>query len=184
MAFLTHSKPYSINKDVSMYFCTDVISGWQYVFTSPEFFQIIIESLSFCQREKGLNIHGYVVMPNHVHTILSAQQNDLADILRDYKRFTSRRISETLESVKSQRLRKYFAAVAHMAGKGNSSKVWQTGSHPISIDSDDFLHQKLNYIHENPVRKGYVDRPEHWIYSSARNYYLDDHSIIKIDILE
>ena len=39
-------------------------------------------------------------------------------------------------------------------------------------------------MNENPVRKGYVDRPEYWIYSSARNYYLNDHSVMKVDILE
>jgi REP element-mobilizing transposase RayT len=177
-------KPWSINKDGSMYFCTDVISGWQFVFTSPELFQIIIESLSYCQCEKGLNIHGYIIMPNHIHTILSAQQNNLSDILRDYKRFTSRRISKTLESIGNHRLRKYFSVVSHMVGKGNLSKIWQTGSHPILIESEEFFYQKLNYIHENPVRKGYVDRPEHWLYSSARNYYLDDHSVIKINVIE
>jgi REP-associated tyrosine transposase len=79
---------------------------------------------------------------------------------------------------------RYFSNIANMIGKENTYKIWQTGSHPISIESDKFFHQKLNYIHENPVRKGYVDKPEYWIYSSARNYYLNDHTVIKIDILE
>jgi REP element-mobilizing transposase RayT len=181
---LISNKPYSINKNTLIYFFTDVICGWQYVFTSPEFFQIIINSLSYCRNEKGLYVHGYIIMPNHVHTILSAQNNNLSDILRDYKRFTSQKISETLEFMGKQRMTRYFANIANMIGKGNAHKVWQTGSHPISTESNKFFHQKLNYMHENPVRKGYVDRPEYWIYSSARNYYLNDHSVMKVDILE
>lgn len=49
-------------------------------------------------------------------------------------------------------------------------KVWQDGFHPIGLQSEYFYQQKLNYIHENPVRKKYVRKPEHWFYSSARNY--------------
>ncbi len=52
------------------------------------------------------------------------------------------------------------------------------------IEDGDFFDQKLNYIHDNPVRKGYVENPEHWKFSSARNYLLNDHSMIKVEILE
>ena len=79
-------------------------------------------------------------MPTHVHTILSAQNNNLSDILRDYKRFTSQKISETLEFMGKQRMTRYFASIANMIGKGNAHKVWQTGSHPISIESNKFFH--------------------------------------------
>jgi REP element-mobilizing transposase RayT len=100
---LTSSKPYSINQNDSLYFCTDVICGWQYVFTPPEFFQIIINSLIYCRNEKGLYVQGYVIMPNHVHTILSALNNNLSDIIRDYKRFTSKKISRTPEVINKQK---------------------------------------------------------------------------------
>jgi len=51
------------------------------------------------------------------------------------------------------------------------------------ILNDKILIQKMEYIHQNPVRNGLVDEPEHWRYSSARNYYADNHSIIKTDEL-
>ena len=126
------TKPYSITEDVSTYFCTDVIVGWQYVFTSPEFYQIIIDSLKHCQKEKGLNVHGYVIMPNHVHTILSAKNDNLSDIIRDYKRFTSRRISEALESIARRKLTRYFSVVARMVGaRGDGANGWPArGIHP------------------------------------------------------
>ncbi len=49
-------------------------------------------------------------------------------------------------------------------------QVWEEGSHPQLIQNDEMLIQKLDYIHQNPVKRGYVDEPVHWRYSSARNY--------------
>jgi len=79
---------------------------------------------------------------------------------------------------------KYFSTVAKRVERGSDFKIWQAGSHPEAITSQEFFIQKLNYIHDNPVRKGFVQEPEHWVYSSARNYILDDHSILKVDIVE
>jgi REP element-mobilizing transposase RayT len=89
-----------------------------------------------------------------------------------------------LNEGKNNRLLHYFAKAAKNDGKGSDFKIWQEGSHPEAIESGEFFDQKLNYLHENPVRKGYVTRPEDWVYSSARNYYLNDHSIIRIDLLD
>jgi REP element-mobilizing transposase RayT len=151
---------------------------------SLPFFELIVDSLKYCQCEKGLKIYRYVIMPNHVHYILSSKNNNLSDILRDYKRFTSRRISNLLEETNNNKLLKYFSTAAERVGRGNDYKIWQSGSHSEGILSHNFLVQKLNYIHNNPVRKGFVERPEHWLYSSARNYILDDHSILKVDLIE
>ena len=76
-----------------------------------------------------------------------------------------------------------FQTAALEDGRGNNFKVWQTGFHPIYIVSDKFFWEKLDYIHYNPVRKGLVRRPEQWQYSSARNYILDDHTIIEVEFL-
>ena len=177
-------KPWSFDESDSLYFCTDVIVGWQYVFTSPEFFETITESLKYCQEHKGLLVHGYVIMPNHVHSIVSASQGNLSSIIRDYKRHTSWRISELLGETRNRRLLKYFRSVARREERGNDHKIWQSGSHPILIESGEFFDQKLEYLHNNPVVKGYVERPEYWKFSSARNYFLNDHSVMKIDFLE
>ena len=177
-------RPWSFQHTGDLYFCTDVIVGWQCVFTSIEFFESIIDSLKYCQANKGLQLHGYVIMPNHLHTIISASKNNPSDIVRDFKRHTSKQISDLLNEKRNGRLLRYFSSVADREGKGNAFKIWQSGSHPILIDSGDFFDQKLEYIHNNPVRKGYVESPEHWKYSSARDYVLNDHSIIAVNMLE
>ncbi len=124
-------------------------------------------------------------MPNHVHYIVSNEVAErLSGIMRDFNRYTSQRITALLEETKRLDVLAVFRAAAAEEGRGNKYKVWQEGFHPIAIDSEEFFHQKLNYLHDNPVRKGFVERPEHWMYSSARNYLLGDHSIISVECIE
>ena len=49
-------------------------------------------------------------------------------------------------------------------------QVWEEGMHPQWLQNDEMVRQKLEYVHLNPVKRGYVDKAEHWCYSSARNY--------------
>ncbi len=176
-------KPYTIDSDQGIYFCTDTIISFAYVFVEIEFFEIIIDSLEYCQKEKGLKLIAYVIMPNHVHTVLGANNGNISGILRDYKQYTSRKVTEICrERGKSQLLSLFKSAAIH-AGRGNEFKVWQSGSHPQLMDYDEKLLQKIEYIHNNPVRKGFVEDPEHWTYSSARNYITNDDSIIEIQKL-
>ena len=76
-----------------------------------------------------------------------------------------------------------FRRAALEEGKGNDHKFWVEGLHPILVAEEYMFREKLNYIHNNPVRKGYVDSPEHWLYSSARNYNLGDQSILEVKCL-
>lgn len=76
-----------------------------------------------------------------------------------------------------------FQRAAVEEGRGNKYKVWQTGFHPVYIVTDEFYSEKLDYIHHNPVSSGLVREPEEWVYPSARNYILGDHSIIEVEFL-
>ena len=176
-------KPYTISQGDGIYFCTDTIISFAYVFVEIELFEIIIDSLKYCQKEKGLQLLAYVIMPNHVHTIMGANNGDLSDILRDYKQYTSRKITETFRLRGNAQILSLFKSAAKHAGKGNQYKVWQSGSHPQLMDYDEKLFQKIEYIHNNPVRKGFVEALECWTYSSARNYITNDDSIIAIQKL-
>ncbi|MGR3178109.1 MAG: REP-associated tyrosine transposase [Candidatus Anammoxibacter sp.] len=176
-------KPYSINDSNAIYFCTDTIISFAFVFVEREFFEIIIDSFKFCQKEKGLKIHAFVIMPNHIHTVISANHKNLSGVLRDYKQFTSRKITETLRQYGRRQLLTLFQSAAENTKGGNHFKVWQSGSHPKLMDYDQKLFQKIEYVHNNPVRKGYVDKSENWLYSSARNYIVRDNSIIEIECL-
>ena len=103
--------------------------------------------------------------------------------MRDFGTYASRRLTQFLESEKKFAILKLFEEAATADKRGNKYMVWQEGFHPITVESDHFFLEKLNYIHENPVRKGFVDQPIQWRYSSARNYELDDDSIIVVEKL-
>jgi putative transposase len=170
---------------VNLYFITTTIVEWRSVFVSIPLFETIIESLKYCCINKSLHLHGYVIMPNHVHYIVSTNPPEkLSDVMRDFNRFTSQRITEMLEEMRREELLATFHQAAIEEGSGNRYKVWQEVFHPIAIETSDFFQQKLDYLHDNPMRKGFVEKPEHWLYSSARNYLLDDHSVVTVECLE
>jgi REP element-mobilizing transposase RayT len=124
-------------------------------------------------------------LPNHAYYIVSTDPPEkLSDIMRDYNRFTSQRITNVLDEMHRIELLETFREAAVDEGRGNRFKVRQEGFHPIAIDTGDFFQQKLDYLHENPVRKGFVKKPEYWLYSSARCYLFDDHSVIQVQCLE
>ena len=75
---------------INLYFITTTIVEWRYVFVSVPLFETIIESLKYCCTHKDLHLHGYVIMPNHVHYIVSNEVAErLSGIMRDFNRYTS-----------------------------------------------------------------------------------------------
>ncbi|WP_192821789.1 transposase [Rufibacter sp. LB8] len=157
-----------------LYFVTLTVVDWVDVFTKPVYRHILLDSLKFCQEKKGLELYAWVVMSNHLHFIASAPDGkNLADILRDYKQFTSRRITQAIqlenESRKEWMLPRFHFAAATNA-KSYHFKFWQDGNEAKEIHSNEFLQQKLDYIHMNPVRAELVYEPEHYTYSSALDY--------------
>ncbi len=171
-------------KDDEFYFLTDTVVNWTYLFTSYPYFELIAESLRFCQKEKELRIAAYVIMPNHLHLICSGtSRHQLSDTLRDFKQFTAKGIIKQLRDDHRDTVLQTFKTTSTVHSRNSEYKIWVDGNHPILLDTGEKFLQKLNYLHDNPVRKGYVDKPEYWQYSSARNYILGDHSILKVDIL-
>jgi putative transposase len=165
----------------SFYFCTSTIIEWQCVFKQENYFQVIIESLNHCRKEKGLLLFGLVIMPNHIHFVVSSREGyDLSSIIRDFKRYTSTQITKLLEQ-DNERL---CLHIFRKSGKrqGTRIKIWRDDFHPVAITSEKWFYEKMEYMHYNPVRKGFVSRPEDWKYSSARNWILDNHEVISLDL--
>lgn len=158
-----------------LYFITCTVIDWVDIFTRPKYKQIVVESLAYCQREKGLKVYAWVLMTNHLHMIVSAGEGrTMADIIRDFKKFTSKRILAELEQDSQESRRKWMFDRFHFAGvndkKISGCRLWQDGYHPELLYSYDFYLQKRNYIHNNPVRQETVARPEEYLYSSAVDY--------------
>ncbi len=140
------------------YYLTLTIQRWYYLFDRHNRWQILADSIRYCQDNKGLELNGYVFMLNHIHLI--ATSPDMAGFLRDFKRFTSVKFKANLETTEPSVLSLF------VDDKGNY-QFWMDTNAPKKTENPEFYRQKLNYIHENPVRKGYVSRSEHWLWSSA-----------------
>jgi putative transposase len=176
---------YQIRDQAGTHFLTFTVMGWVDIFSRKVYRDIILDSFSFCRQHKGLLLGGYVIMTNHVHAIWTAKNENLSDIVRDFKSFTSKRILETMQSNSESRrewLDYMFKFFASPSNRHENYRFWTGNNHPEHIYSLDFLMTKLNYTHLNPVRAGIVELPEQYIYSSASNYILGK-GIIEIDYL-
>ena len=157
-----------------IYYLTLTVEEWIDVFSRPAYKHIIIDSLNYCIINKGLEVYCWCLMSNHLHLIARAKEDgNLSDILRDFKKFTSKTLIAAIKEIPESR-RDWMLNLFWYAGKNNKKikyfKIWQDGNDAKEIHSVDFLDEKMNYIHNNPVRAELVANPEDYLYSSARDY--------------
>ena len=158
-----------------MYFLTMTVVNWIDIFTRPVYKHNIIDALKYNQQNKGLIIYGWCLMSNHLHLLAEADEDkNLSDILRDFKKFTSKAIIKEIMENASESRKKWMLSEFEFAGKYDKKiknyKFWQDGNDAKEIHSTEFMEQKLDYIHENPVVAEIVDEDIHYKYSSARDY--------------
>ncbi len=149
-----------ISSDINSgtYYLTLTIQRWYYLFDRHNRWRILADSFRYCIEHKGLELNGYVFMLNHLHLIVTS--SDMAGFLRDFKKFTSKQFKENLQANES-------CVLALFIDDEGQYRFWMDDNAPKKVENHGFYLQKLNYIHENPVRKGYVVRPEYWFWSSA-----------------
>ena len=175
-----------INKENKnkIHFLTFTAVEWIDIFTKPKYFDLIINTFKYCQKNQGLLLYGFVIMTNHIHCIISVKESySLEDIIASFKKFTTFQIKKILEKDS----RKYISSLiksSYAKKKNTSFQIWQRENYPEMIESEKFFLQKMDYIHNNPVKKEYVAKPEDWLYSSARNYLLNDNSVIVVDRID
>lgn len=167
-----------------IHFLTFTTIEWIDIFTKPQYFKLLAESLKFCQKNLGLKIYGFVFMSNHLHFLWQAKEGyQLSNIVQSFKRFTT----EKLKLLIKKDSRKYISGLIRTSfykRAGNKFQVWQDYNYPEVIETEKFLRQKLNYIHDNPRKKEYVTNPEDWFYSSAKFYISGEATPIRINELE
>ncbi len=158
---------YKFFDGIYVYFVTFTTIDWLPVFINPEPIKIITDSLQFCITNKHLKVHAYVIMPNHIHLVVSDAKFDNARLqktLIDFRKYTGHDLANYIDNSLPESL----SMVIHNKKLNDRSRqVWQLGWHAEGLATEKFFNQKVNYIHENPVRKGYVQLPEHWVNSSA-----------------
>lgn len=159
---------YKIYDDAYPHFVTCTVVDWLPVFTRPEATQIVLDSLNFLQDKKDTILLAYVILENHLHFIAAGA--GLSKHVGEFKSYTARQLIDLLRARNAETLLRQFAFSKRRHKADRDYQFWQEGSHPKQITSDEMMQQKIEYIHYNPVKRGFVDEPTHWRYSSARNY--------------
>jgi len=181
---------YIIRDQFATHFVTFTTVGWVDLFSRKACADILIDSFRYCMNHKGLVIHAYVVMSNHVHMIATAHETSsgLSAILRDMKKHTAKKlIAGVLKSGKESRkewLEMVFKYYAKYNKNNGAYQVWQQKNHPKICLHPKFTKQKINYIHQNPVEAGIVDSAEDYLHSSARNYAGRDDCLMEVEIID
>ena len=181
---------YKIRNQFGLHFLTFTVVGWVDLFTRKECRDIIIGSLDFCQRNKGLTITSYCIMGSHMHIIAIADESSdgLSAIIRDFKKFTAKLLLDWVfkggKESRKEWLKLVFAYHAKYNRRNSNYQVWQQNNHPKECVHPKFTWQKINYIHNNPVEAGIVDKPEDYRYSSARNYAGGKDFLLEVVVLE
>ena len=167
------------------HFITFAVVEWVDVFTRQSYRDILLDSLRYCQKEKGLILNSWCVMSNHFHMIASAKEENLSDILRDFKKYTSKEIIKAIECNSLESRKDWMLKIFKDQGSSNTRnkeyQFWRQENCPIELYSPKFSWQKINYIHFNPVRAGIVIRPEDYLYSSAIDYkHMDKRGLLEV----
>jgi REP element-mobilizing transposase RayT len=180
------STKYKARDNNKAYFITITTVEWVDLFTRLNHKYTIVNALKYCQENKGLEIYAYVLMPSHLHMLCRVKEGfNFSDMIRDFKKHTSKALIQNIkEQVESRRewLLGFFSKACEHLKREQSYKVWQDGYHAEEISSNKFIYQKLNYIHNNPVKDKIVEKPEDYLFSSARNY-AELESFLQIELL-
>ena len=179
---------YKIRNKEAIHFITFAVVEWIDVFTRKQYRDMVVDSLRYCQQQKGLILHGWCIMSNHVHLLASAKENNLSDVLRDFKKFTSKQIVAAIQANEHESRMNWMLAIFKQQGEANSRnseyQFWRQENQPKECYSPAFIVQKLTYIHNNPVEAGIVEKPEDYIYSSAKAYrFGNENALLEIVFL-
>lgn len=168
------SRKYKFKDNDKLYFITYTVVNWIDVFIREEYKNILVNSWRHCIEHKGLEVYGWCIMTRHIHMIIGSKKHKLESIVYDMKVFTSKSIKQSIKEHPEESRREWMLWMMERAGKKNGNNAdfqfWQQNNHPLEISSQDMAWQKLEYIHNNPVKGGIVEKPEDYLYSSARDY--------------
>jgi REP element-mobilizing transposase RayT len=148
---------------------------------------VLLESITHCQKNKDLELYGWCVMTSHAHLIVGTRGNPLSNIMRDLKRHTAEVLHKKISNNSTESRREWMLEIMKTTNKENDNnakfQLWQSESHPIELSTAKMTWQKLDYIHNNPVEAGFVKHSKDWLYNSAIDYE-NGKGLLEIILLE
>jgi len=182
------STKYKFRDNDKLYFVSFATVYWIDVFSRKLYRDVFLDSLRFCQQNKGLELYAYCVMSNHVYLIIGSEKVPLSSLMRDLKKYTSYAILKAIAENPEESRKEWMLWMFERAGKKkpNNTKYqfWQQDNHPIELSNQKITAQKLDYLHNNPVEAGIVLSPEEYLYSSAKNYFGLNEYLLEVILIE
>ncbi|MCT4638674.1 MAG: transposase [Bacteroidales bacterium] len=169
------SRKYKFHNPDGIYFVSFATIFWVDIFIREDYLWTIAESLQYSRKNKGMEIFAWVILPSHVHLIFRAKNSNPGQLIKELKTYTSKKLQKMIAENPKESRRNWLLWLFRLSGKRNSNvkkgQFWQQNNHPIELWSNKVIDQKIDYIHYNPVKSGFVSEPHHWKYSSAANFY-------------
>lgn len=172
----------SIHTENDLYFITASIVGWIPLFSNIIFMEILLDAFQTRRKLSNILLFAYVIMPTHFHAILKPLDSTIGNVLQNFGSYTSHKIIAQLKTDQNNELLSFF----HQNRRDLRSKysIWQD-IQAKNIYSSEFLNQKFEYIHNNPIMKKWslVADPSDYPYSSAGFYQGEDDQFVELDDL-
>lgn len=166
---------YKFHNPEGIYFVSFAVIHWMDVFTRKKYNEIVLETLRFCIKNKGMKIYAWCIMTNHVHLVFSVTPPHKPElVLGDFKRYTSRNIIKAIQHNRKESRRSWLMEKFRAAGEAGHNttnhQFWRHDNMPIELTYHSIIKQKIDYTHNNPVKAGYVFVAHEYCYSSAIDY--------------
>jgi putative transposase len=113
------SSKYKVGEDAVVHFVAFFVVAWVNVFSRECYKEIFVNSLKYCQESKGLKLHAWIIMTNHVHLIISSNTNKIEDIVRDLKKYTSKQIIKAIQENSTESRQEWMLNLFSYAGLMN-----------------------------------------------------------------
>ncbi len=182
------SRKYKMHDPEGMYFISFAVINWIDVFIREDYCKIIVDSLNYCIKEKGMRVYAYCIMPSHIHLIFDDLNNNPSKLLKEFKTYTSKQLRKAIGNNPKESRKEWILWMMKRAGSKKSNvknyQFWQQNNQPIQLWSAKVTSQKINYVHYNPVVAGFVREPQDWKYSSAIDYYGGNGLVEIVPIIE
>jgi REP element-mobilizing transposase RayT len=153
-------------------FFTASILNWKSLLKPAKYKNIITNSFDFLVRKNRAKIYGFVIMPNHIHFLWKIiSPFTLDQVQRDFLKYTSQMIKFDLKENHHEVLKHFWVNL-----RDREYQFWQNKPLNKLLDSRKIVEQKLDYIHNNPLKGRWMlaDSPEEYFYSSYRYYEFED----------
>lgn len=166
------------------YHLTFTVVDWGDIFTRPDYKMILADSLNYCISHKNLEVYAWVLMTNHLHLVARVHPPfRMSDVILDFKKFTSKRLSESIIQLPESRrewLLHKFHYHAKVTGRAKEYKVWRDDNHAICLEGGSFIRQKIDYIHNNPIAAMIVSEAQDYLFSSASFYAGSKQTLVNV----